>query len=141
MKKQLGFSIEEAEMCPGTVGALIEDTPRITTAHIRPFVWSILLFRGAVHSWEVVNAVSAVCSVEDMKLWDEEDDDRTWLEVCVDTVLAEMLIESLLDYNEEKDIWVLRYSDSAVPKVIKAVAGINGSMPQHFMLEMGQAGK
>lgn len=131
-------------MAPGTTGSAImfDDQPRLNQAHVRPFVWAILLYRGAVHSWEVVNALSAVCSAEDMKIAEENDldDDRTWAEVVTNEVLAEMVFEGLLDYNEEKDIWVLRYSNAAVPTVIKAVAGVNASMPKHFIMEMGQAG-
>lgn len=138
MSHCFSFTIEESEICPGTVGFLIEDQPKLTTAHVRPFVWSILLFRGGVQSWEVVNALSSVCSVEDMKVNDEEDDERTWAEICVDNVLGEMLIEGLLDYSQEKDVWVLRYSPKAVPVVIKAVSGINGSIPKHFTLEMSK---
>ena len=76
-----------------------------------------------------------------MKIAEENDldDDRTWAEVVTNEVLAEMVFEGLLDYNEEKDIWVLRYSNTAVPTVIKAVAGVNASMPKHFIMEMGQA--
>ena len=142
MKRQFGFTIEEAEIAPGTVGVMFDDQPRLTHAHVRPFVWAVLLYRGAVHSWEVVNALSAVCSAEDMKIAEENDldDDRTWAEVVTNEVLAEMVFEGLLDYNEDKDIWVLRYSNAAVPTVIKAVAGVNASMPKHFIMEMGQAG-
>ena len=130
------MNIYEAEMAPGTTGALIDDTPKLTTATVRPFVWSILMFRTGVKSWEVVNALSAVCSVEDMKVHDEDEEERTWAEICVDTVIAEMVIEGLLDYNDEEDMWVLRYSPQVLPTVIKAVAGVNGRMPQHFLLEM-----
>ena len=132
------MNMYQAEMAPGTTGALIEDTPKLTTATVRPFVWSILMFRTGVKSWEVVNALSAVCSVEDMKIHDEDEEERTWAEICVDTVIAEMVIEGLLDYNDEEDMWVLRYSPQVLPTVIKAVAGVNGSMPQHFLLEMAQ---
>ena len=142
MKRQFGFSIEEAEIAPGTVGVLMEDTPKLTTAHVRPFVWAILLYRGAVHSWEVVNALSAVCGVDNMRISDDYDldEERTQAEISVDTVLAEMVLEGLLEYNEDKDIWVLRYSPQATPTVIKAVAGVNGSMPKHYILEMGKEG-
>ena len=140
MNHSFNFSIEDSEVCPGTVGLLIEDQPKLTTAHVRPFVWSILLFRGGVHSWEVVSVLSSVCSVEDMKINDEDDDDRNWAEICVDNVLAEMVIEGLLEYNQEKDIWVLRYTPKAVPVVIKAVSGVNGSIPKHFILEMSKGG-
>lgn len=129
-----------AAVAPGTTGALFDDTPRLTTAAVRPFVWAILMFRTGVHSWEVVNALSAVCSTEDMKAESENlDDDRTAAEILVDQVLGEMTAEGLLDYNDEKDIWVLRYSHQAVPVVITAVAGVNGRMPQHFLFEMEKA--
>ena len=135
-----GFSLEEATICPGTLGAMIEDQPRLTQAHVRPFVWAVLLYRGAVHSWEVVNALSAVCSVDDMRIAEDNDpeDDRSWAEVVTEEVLGEMVLEGLLDYNDEKDIWVLRYSTPVLPKVLTAVAGVNGRMPQHFLLEMGK---
>ena len=135
---QFGFSIHESEIAPGTTGAMIEDQPKITTAHVRPFVWAILMFRTGVSCWEVINALSAVCSTEDTKIDDYDDDARTWLEICVEEVLAEMTIEGLLRYNEEKDVWVLAYSAKNVPTVIKAVSGVNGSMPNHFLLEMAQ---
>lgn len=134
-----GFQVKGSEDCPGTTGLLVDNTPRLTVANVRPFVWAILLFRGAVHSWEVVNALSAICSATDMKISDDDDDDdRTTAEICVDTVLAEMIIEGLLRYNEKKDVWVLVYSPNNVSTVIKAVAGVNGTMPQHFLLDMAQ---
>jgi hypothetical protein len=135
---QFGFSIQESEIAPGTTGALMEDQPKLTTAHVRPFVWATLMYRTGVHSWEVVNALSAICSTQDTKIDDFDEDERTWLEICVDTALAEMVIEGLLRYNEKKDVWVLAYSPSNVPTVIKAVSGVNGSMPKHFLLEMAQ---
>tara|TARA_B100001173_G_scaffold271711_1_gene249830 strand:- start:3302 stop:3724 length:423 start_codon:yes stop_codon:yes gene_type:complete len=133
-----GFQVKDSEDCPGTTGLLVDNTPRLTSAHVRPFVWAIILYRGAVHSWEVVNALSAICSTADMKISDDDDDDRTTAEICVDTVLAEMIIEGLLRYNEKKDVWVLVYSPNNVSTVIKAVAGVNGTMPQHFLLDMAQ---
>lgn len=136
-----GFQVTDSEDCPGTTGLLVDNNPLLTAAHVRPFVWAILLYRGAVHSWEVVNALSAVCSTADMKIVDDDDDDRTMVEICVDTVLAEMIIEGLIRYNEEKDIWVLEYDSNNVPTVIKAVSGVGGSMPKHFLLDMAQRSK
>ena len=140
MAPRFGFSIDEAEMAPGTVGVLVEDTPRLNTAHVRPFVWAILLYRGAVHSWEVVNALSAVCGVDNMRTPDDcdLDEERTHAEICTDEVLGEMVLEGLLEYSEEKDIWVLRYSAPSVPAVITAVAGVDGTMPKHYLLEMAR---
>ena len=135
------FTLEEAEMAPGTTGAVFDETPRLTTAVVRPFVWAVLMFRTAIKSHEVVHALSAVCSTEDLKIDDYDEDGRTWAEICVDEVLGEMTSEGLLRYNSEKDFWVLRYSPVNVPTVIKAVAGVNGRMPSHFQLEMAQEGR
>ena len=38
---------KEALMAPGTVGLLWDETPGLTVAHVRPFVWAILMYRGA----------------------------------------------------------------------------------------------
>lgn len=138
MTKTFGFTIEESEIAPGTVGPVFEELPALTTAIVRPYVWAILMHRTGVRSHEVVNALSAVSSVEDMKIDDFDEYGRTRVEICVDTVLAEMVAEGLLDYNDDEDLWVLRYSLQAVPTVIKAVSGVNGRMPAHFLLEMAQ---
>ena len=138
MTRQFGFTIEESEIAPGTTGPVFEETPRLTTAVVRPYVWAILMHRTGVRSHEVVNALSAVCSLDDMRIANEDLDDRTWAEVCVDEVLGEMVIEGLLDYNDAEDLWVLRYSRNAVPTVVKAVSGVNGRMPAHFLFEMAQ---
>ncbi len=135
------FTLEQAELAPGTVGAVFDDTPKLTTALVRPFLWAVLMFRTAIKSHEVVHALSAVCSTEDLKIDEDDEEGRTWAEICVDEVLGEMTSEGLLRYNSEKDFWVLRYSRANVPTVIKAVAGVNGRMPSHFQLEMAQEGQ
>lgn len=134
----------EAEMAPGTTGLLIDETPPLSTAHVRPFVWAVLLYRGAATVHEVVHAVSAICSTEDLKIanWDEadEEDDRSWAEYCVESVLGEMVAEGLCRYNWDKDIWVLDVGANKrnVPTVIAAVSTLNARMPQHFLLDMEQ---
>lgn len=136
------MNYEESLIAPGTTGILFDETPKLTTASVRPFVWAILLYRGAVHSWEVVNAISAVCNQEDLKVanFDEADEgeEHSWVEVCVNTVLAEMLVEGLLRYNERDDLWVLRVGENRknVPTVIAAVSTLNAEMPKHFLLDM-----
>lgn len=132
----------EAEICPGTTGLLIDETPALTTAHVRPFVWAVLLYRGAATAHEVVHAVSAVCSSEDLKIanWEDadEEDDRNWAEFCVEEVLGEMTAEGLCRYSYERDLWVLAVGENKqnVPKVIAAVATLNAQMPKHFLLDM-----
>ena len=138
------MNIEEAEICPGTVGLLIDETPALTTAIVRPFVWSALLYRGAVRPHEVVHMLSVMCSPEDLKEanWDgaEFDEERSWAEYCVEVVLAEFLAEGLCRYNGDKDIWVLDVGENRknVPVVIGAVATLNAEMPKHFLLSMEQ---
>ena len=57
-----GFNIEEAEVAPGTLGLLYDSTPQLTTADVKPFVWAILLFRGAVVKSEVIGAITPICA-------------------------------------------------------------------------------
>ena len=140
MTRPFGFTIEESEIAPGTVGLLYDDTPQLTHATIRPAVWFILLARGAVRPSEVLACVTPICSPEDLKSdWSDQlddDDDRNRAEWLIDEILGDMTAARLLEYSEEKDIWILRYSAKALPEVVKAVAGVNGRMPQHFLLEM-----
>ena len=136
------MDIDQAEMCPGTTGLLIDETPPLSTAHVRPFVWAVLLYRGAATVHEIVHAVSAICGTEDLKIanWDEadEEEERSWAEYCAEKVLGEMVAEGLCRYNWDKDIWVLDVGANKrnVPTVIAAVSTLNARMPQHFLLDM-----
>jgi hypothetical protein len=134
-----GLNIEEAEIVPGTLGLLYDETPVMTTADIRPFVWAILLYRGAVRTSEVVGAVTPLCGHSELYSgWSEDldlEDSRTRLEWLVQEVLGDMTAEGLLRFSTKGDIWVLNSSDQFLPTVIKAVAGINGSLPSHYILE------
>ena len=134
-----GFNIEEAEIAPGTIGLLYDETPSLTLADVRPFVWAILLYRKGIRSEEAVGAITPLCAHSELYSgWSDEldiDDDRTRLEALVEEVLGDMTAEGLLDYDPEEDLWVLNSSDRHLPTVIKAVAGINGSLPAHYILE------
>ena len=137
--KQFGFKIEEAEVAPGTLGLLYDETPELTTADVRPFVWAILLYRGAVKSHEVIGALTPICAHSELYSgWSDDldpEDNRTRLEWLVGEVLGDMTASGLLRYSTKGDLWVLNSSDRHLPEVIKAVAGINGSLPQHYILE------
>ena len=136
---QFGFRIEEAEVAPGTLGLLYDSTPELTTADVRPFVWSILLFRGAVRKSEVVGAITPICAHSELYSgWSEyldNEDDRTRLEWLVDEVLGDWTASGLLRYSTKGDLWCLNSSNKHLPEVIKAVAGVNGSLPAHYILE------
>lgn len=132
-------TIEEAEIAPGTLGLLIDETPALTHADIKPFIWAVCLARGAVKTHEVLACVTPICSVEDLKsgFSDEVEDDRSRAEWLIDEILGDMTASGLLEYNQEKDHWTLRrgYNDRNLPTIIKAVAGVDGSLPKHLILE------
>ena len=136
---QFGFRIEEAEVAPGTLGLLYDETPELTTADIRPFAWAILLYRGAVKSHEIIGAVTPICGHSELYAgWSDDldpTDNRTRLEWLVGEVLGDWTAQGILRYSMEADLWVLNSSDRHLPEVIKVVAGTNGSLPQHYILE------
>jgi len=136
---QFGLRIEEAEVAPGTLGLLYDSTPELTTADVRPFVWSILLFRGAVRKSEVVGAITPMCAHGELYSgWSEyldDEDDRTRLEWLVEEVLGDMVASGLLRYSTKADLWILNSSNKHLPQVINAVSGTNGSLPQSYIAE------
>lgn len=133
-----GFTIDQAEVAPGSLGLLFDETPELTTADVRPFVWAILLYRGAIRTHEAVGAITPLCGSSELFAgWSDDldlEDSRTRLEWLVQEVLGDMVAEGLLRIGVE-DLWVLNSSDKHLPTVIKAVAGINGSLPAHYILE------
>ena len=137
--RNFGFRIEEAEVAPGTLGLLYDETPELTSADIRPFVWAILLYRGAVKSHEVVGAVTPLCGHSELYSgWSDDldpTDNRTRLEWLVGEVLGDMTASGLLRYSCKGDLWVLNSSDKHLPSVINAVSGTNGSLPQAYIAE------
>lgn len=134
--------IEEAEVAPGTLGLLYDDTPQLTTADVRPFVWALLLFRGAVRKSEVVGAITPCCAHSELYSgWSEfldDEDHRTRLEYLVEEVLGDMTAAGLLRFSMKGDVWVLNSSNKHLPTVINAVSGTNGSLPAHYIMEREQ---
>lgn len=140
----MNLSLNQAELAPGTVGLLFDDTPTLTTASVRPFAWATLIYRGAARPSEIVAALSVICSNEDLKVanWEdaEEDECRTWAEVCAEEVLGDMLATGLCRYNEEEDLWVLTAGENKqnVPIIIGVVTSLNARMPRHLLAEISQ---
>lgn len=137
------MNIQEAEEAPGYCGLLFDETPPLTQAHVRSFVWPILLYRGAVRPCEVIASVTSVCSVEELKsgAWDPLEGDygeRSKVEILVDEVLGEMVSEGLCRYNPERDIWVLDPGENNrnVAKIIGVICSLDGAAPKHFLADM-----
>lgn len=131
--------IEEAEVAPGTLGLIWDETPKLTHADVRPFVWAILLYRGAVKTSEVVGAVTPICAHSELYSgWSDDldpEDDRTRLEWLVGEVLGDMVAKGILRYSTLADLFVLSAGENQrhLPEIIKAVAGVNGSLPTHLI--------
>ena len=136
------MNIEEAEIAPGTLGLIFDETPKLTHADVKPFVWAILLYRGAVKSHEIVGALTPVCAHSELYSgWSDDldpEDNRTRLEWLVDEVLGDMTAKGLLRYSTLADLWVLSAGENKrnLPTIIKAVAGIDGSLPKHLIMDM-----
>ena len=136
------MNIEEAEIAPGTLGLIFDETPKLTHADVKPFVWAILLYRGAVKSHEIVGALTPVCAHSELYSgWSDDldpEDNRTRLEWLVDEVLGDMTAKGLLRYSTLADLWVLSAGENKrnLPTIIKAVAGIDGSLPKHLIMDL-----
>ena len=139
------MDIHEDEMAPGFCGLLFDDTPLLTQAHVRAFVWPILLYRGAVRPSEVIGAIAQVCSTEDLKTgaWDPLTGDYGELsrvEMLVDEVMGEMISDGTCRYNADLDIWVLTLGKNRVNvhKVINVVTALDGAIPHHLLADLSE---
>lgn len=124
---------------PGCVGTLIDETPMLTTAHVRPYIIALLLHRCAVKYHEIIATISPHCRQEDLIVgaWDPMTQDYcegTRLESLVDEVLGEMTGDQLLRYNDEKDMWVLQVKHMS--QIINWVSATGGQLPKHLLMEM-----
>ena len=135
------IATESAYHVPGAVGAFVEETPMLTSAHVRPYVVATLLHRGAVRHNEVLASITPHCQSDDLKVgaWDQLDGDYcegTRLEKLVDEVLGEFIAEGIVRYNEEQDLWVL--TPANLPTIISWVAALGSRMPQHLLEDMSK---
>ena len=120
--------------CVGLV--LIDEQPHGTPGRVRPFVWSYLLLRGAVRQCEVAGALCGHVSGDDIRITaDESDDNRTPLELTIETVLAEMVAEGLLRLaHQDSDLYVLASAGTA--RALSLVCQMNAQMPDHLLNEI-----
>lgn len=121
----------------GCIGSVwIDETPRLDQSRIRPFIVSMLLFRGAVRPEEIVHMLSAVCNREDLieGAWDPFDQDYSEgsrLEKLVLESLGEMTSRGILRYNDSRGIWVLTGSD--ISQIIYWCAALSARLPHHLI--------
>lgn len=132
-----------SDSLPAYPSVLVDDIPLIQTFHVRPYVISILLHRGAVRNREVIQCLLPHCRQNDLKTgaWDPIDEDwcdedRTRLEKITDEVLGELVSEGMVDYEEESDLWIL--SSRQIPKVIAWISALGAAMPKHVLFELSR---
>lgn len=113
---------------------LFNETPRINSARVRPFVYSILLLRGAVRAGEVVDSISCHAHPDDLHEWD----DATGLERTVEATLEDFVSKQILRQRAD-GLFVLSSEPVAVRAAISAVATLDASLPDHLLAEMGRA--
>lgn len=132
----MAMDLETSEICPGTVGTLIDDVPLLTHAMVRPYVVAIVLHRGAVRLSELCAALTPHCAIAELQVgaWSAlEADwlDCTRLELVCSEVLGEFVAANHLRYNGEADMWVAH--EAALPFWVSKAAELNSQLPLHLL--------
>ena len=81
--KQFGFPNRRSGGGPRHSRPALRRDPELTTADIRPFVWAILLYRGAVKKHEVVGSVTPLCAHSELysaglMIWTQMTTEPAW---------------------------------------------------------------
>jgi hypothetical protein len=136
------MDLSQSIACPGAVGLLHETKQSMTFAHVRPFIWSILLFEGRIDIPTAVGVITPVCSNGDLRSdWNDCPDDYCdiprvqWL---VEQVIGEMTAAGLLVYDIEQDNWELTAGENLkhLHIIIKAVSGVDAALPSNIKMEV-----
>lgn len=137
------LTAKQRSMLPGGLGPLVDENPLITHAHIRPYIIAILLHRGGVRFDEILSALTPHAAQIDLKVGaygelDDCDPDKSRLELLTEEVLAEMLIERLIRYNDEKDLWVLSNGkkQNNLTTIIAWASVTGGQIPHHLLIDV-----
>lgn len=136
------YDDQDCHIC-GSIGALIDDLPKLTHAHVRPYVIAVLLHRGGVRFSELIDSISPHCSIDDLRICDDYGNgefEKTRVELLVEEVLGDMVSQGLLRYNDKRDTWVLSpgYRKKNVPKVISWASTLGAQLPHHLILEIAE---
>jgi len=137
------LTAKQRSMLPGGLGPLVDENPLLTHAHIRPYIIAILLHRGGVRFDEILSALTPHAAQIDLKVGaygelDDCDPDKSRLELLTEEVLAEMLIERLIRYNDEKDLWVLSNGkkQNNLTTIIAWASVTGGQIPHHLLIDV-----
>lgn len=127
---------------PGYCGPLSDDRPRVTVARARPFLWAVLLWRGAVRREELVALLSILAPTDDLRLGvfdalhGQLDEQRNRLEVTADWALGEEVGAGRLRVRSD-DLYVLTLE--GLTQAIAATCTLNAQLPDHLLTEQVKA--
>ena len=123
--------------CPGgCAGDLVmfDLTPRLNPARVRPFIFSILLLRGAVRIDEVLSSVAVHVHPDDIRSWDSE---ATQAELVVTHAMHGLVKKKIL--RERHDgLFVLNNTPEAIRTAISVTSALDAQLPDHLLQEVGQ---
>lgn len=130
------MNLDEANMCPGTIGPLIDDVPLVIPAMVRPYVIAIVLHRGAIRLSELLQALTPHLPVADQQVgaWDALEGgyvDSTRAELVCNEVMGEFVRAGRLRYNDRDGMWVATDLAFWVTKATE----LDGGLPLHLLRE------
>ncbi len=123
---------EIQEEAPGYTGPLFDETPRVTAARTRPFIWALLLLSAAVRTYEVVCAMTCHVHGDDVRVGDDPLG-RTPLEAVVEEVIGELVDDGLLRPRGD-GLFVL--NASAKTRAITTACALNAQLPDHLLSDI-----
>lgn len=119
----------------GMVGTVMfDESPRMNPARVRPFVFAILLLRGAVRAEEVIASLSCHAHPDDLRAWDSE---ATQLELVVAHTLAGLIKRRILR-DRGDGLFVLSSTPEACRNAISITAALDAQLPDHLLQEVGR---
>lgn len=119
----------------GSAGELVlfDVTPRINPARVRPFIFAVLLLRGAVREEEVLSSLAPHVHPDDLRSWDSE---ATQLELVVAHAISGLIKKRILR-DRGDGLYVLSNTPEATRQAITATSALDAQLPDHLLQEVG----
>lgn len=120
----------------GMVGAVhtFEESPRITSARVRPFIFSILLLCGGVRAGEVEANIAPLAHPDDIRAWET---DATRLQLVIAYTLEDLVKKEILRRRDD-GLFVLASTSTATTTAISVTAATDGQLPDHLLADMAR---
>ena len=109
-------------------------TPKLNPARVRPFIYAILLMRGAVRSEEVLSSIAVHAHPDDIRSWDSE---ATQAELVVSHAIYGLVKKNILR-DRGDGLFVLSNSPEAIRTAISITSALDAQLPDHLLQEVGQ---